>query len=62
MEFVNMGTSLIEHHLERKDVRKEWYELTEKGMKILQILENLITLVEDEEPINVGKREKRGKD
>ena len=55
------GFSLIEHYLERKDVRKEWYELTEKEMKILQGLENLITLVEDEKPIKCRKKRKKRK-
>jgi len=53
MEFVNEVTlynrvkqllefDLIIHHLNKKDVRKEWYELTEKGRKILQVLEDII--------------------
>ncbi len=33
---------LIIHHLNKKDVRKEWYEITDKGRKILQILEDII--------------------
>jgi DNA-binding HxlR family transcriptional regulator len=32
---------LIEHHLERKDTRKEWYEITEKGKRVLQLMRKL---------------------
>ena len=46
--------TLIEHHLEREGVRKEWYEFTEKGRKVLQILENIIRTVEDEEHIGLA--------
>ena len=28
---------LIEHHLDKSDMRKEWYNITEKGMLILHI-------------------------
>jgi len=38
--------NLITHHLEKKELRKEWYELTEKGRKVLQSLEDIIILVE----------------
>ena len=38
---------LIIHCLDKKDVRKEWYEITEKGKRVLQILEDLRKLVED---------------
>jgi len=34
--------NLICHHADPKDLRRKWYELTEKGEKILQILENMI--------------------
>ncbi len=27
--------NLITHHLEKKELRKEWYEITEKGRKVL---------------------------
>ncbi len=39
--------NLIVHHLDKKDVRREWYELTEKGKRVLQILEDIKKLVED---------------
>ncbi len=32
---------LVEHHLEREITRKEWYEITEKGRKILQYAQKL---------------------
>lgn len=32
---------LIEHHLERVPLRKEWYELTERGRKALKILREI---------------------
>jgi DNA-binding HxlR family transcriptional regulator len=32
---------LIEHHLVRKDTRKEWYEITEKGKRVLQLMRKL---------------------
>jgi DNA-binding HxlR family transcriptional regulator len=36
---------LIEHHLDKGDMRKEWYTITEKGKKILQCLEDMIKTV-----------------
>lgn len=39
--------SLIQHHLDKKDARKEWYSLTEKGKKILKHLEDMITIVKE---------------
>ena len=36
---------LIEHHLEKEPTRREWYEITEKGRKILKYLEDLVELV-----------------
>ena len=36
---------LIEHHLDKSDMRKEWYTITEKGKKILQCLEDMIETV-----------------
>jgi DNA-binding HxlR family transcriptional regulator len=33
--------NLIEHHFERKDTRKEWYTITEKGEKVLQLMRKL---------------------
>jgi DNA-binding HxlR family transcriptional regulator len=32
---------LIEHHFVRKDTRKEWYEITEKGERVLQLIQKL---------------------
>ena len=57
MEFVNAVTlynrmkqllhyNLITHHVDKKELRREWYELTEKGRKVLQILESIIELFE----------------
>ena len=31
--------SLIEHHLEKEPTRREWYEITEKGKKVLEYLD-----------------------
>ncbi|MGD2247392.1 MAG: winged helix-turn-helix transcriptional regulator [Candidatus Methanofastidiosia archaeon] len=36
-----LDSNLIEHHFERKEKRKEWYEITEKGRKVLQIIQKL---------------------
>ncbi|MBU7018266.1 MAG: winged helix-turn-helix transcriptional regulator [Theionarchaea archaeon] len=38
--------SLIQHHLDKKDARREWYSLTERGKKILKHLEDMILAVE----------------
>lgn len=38
---------LITHHLTRKDVRKEWYEITEKGRKIVSHLKSLIEIIQE---------------
>ena len=46
--------NLIEHHLGREDVRKEWYEITKKGTKFLQIVEDIIKVAEDEEYISLA--------
>jgi DNA-binding HxlR family transcriptional regulator len=37
---------LVEHHLVKKNARKEWYSLTERGEKILKHLEEMAELVE----------------
>lgn len=39
--------NLITHCAEKEDVEKEWYEITEKGRKVLQIIEDIIKLVEE---------------
>jgi DNA-binding HxlR family transcriptional regulator len=36
-DFMQLG--LIEHHFVREPVRKEWYELTEKGKKVPPLLD-----------------------
>jgi DNA-binding HxlR family transcriptional regulator len=36
---------LIQHHLDKSDMRREWYTITEKGKKILQCLEDMIKTV-----------------
>ena len=38
--------SLVQHHLVREEVRREWYEPTEKGRKVLQHLREMVDLVE----------------
>jgi DNA-binding HxlR family transcriptional regulator len=35
---------LIQHHLNKSERRHEWYTLTEKGKKVLEVLEILIGL------------------
>ncbi|MBU6997086.1 MAG: winged helix-turn-helix transcriptional regulator [Theionarchaea archaeon] len=32
---------IIEHHFMREDLRKEWYEPTEKGKRIIEYLKDL---------------------
>jgi DNA-binding HxlR family transcriptional regulator len=36
-----LDSKLIEHHFVRKETREEWYEITEKGRKVLQIIRML---------------------
>ncbi len=36
---------LIEHHMVREEVRKEWYEITDKGRALLEILDHMAELV-----------------
>jgi len=38
--------NLVEHHLERDQKRKEWYTITEKGRKVLMLMEEMIKTVE----------------
>ncbi len=38
-ELLSLG--LIEHHIKKEGKRREWYELTEKGEKVVQWLRNL---------------------
>ncbi len=39
--------NLVQHHLVREDVRREWYEPTEKGRKILQYMREMVAMVEE---------------
>lgn len=36
-----LSFELIEHHFIKDEVRREWYEPTEKGRRVLRILEEL---------------------
>lgn len=38
---------LVQHHLVREEVRREWYEPTEKGRKILAHLQEMVSLVDE---------------
>ncbi|KYK37625.1 MAG: winged helix-turn-helix transcriptional regulator [Theionarchaea archaeon] len=38
--------NLVEHHYVRDEKKKEWYTLTEKGRKILILVEKMIKTVE----------------
>lgn len=42
-ELLNYG--LVQHHLERFEKRTEWYEITEKGRKVLYSLKELAALI-----------------
>lgn len=37
--------NLVTHHTDKKSVRKEWYEITDKGIEVLQILEDIVQLI-----------------
>ena len=39
---------LIEHHLERLELRREWYSITDKGKKILNHLDEIVELMDGE--------------
>ena len=43
-DLLNHG--LIEHHFTKGEIRKEWYELTEKGKNVNELLNNLIETME----------------
>ncbi|KYK36118.1 MAG: winged helix-turn-helix transcriptional regulator [Theionarchaea archaeon] len=56
-EFVNTHTlntrikellayDLIQHHMVREETRKEWYEPTERGRKVLGLLNELAEIVD----------------
>ena len=36
-----LSLKLITHHFEREEKRIEWYEITEKGIKFLSLLEEM---------------------
>ena len=36
-----LQSGLIEHHLERKDTKREWYTLTERGQNVLNQLHEI---------------------
>ncbi|MBU7045165.1 MAG: winged helix-turn-helix transcriptional regulator [Theionarchaea archaeon] len=38
---------LVQHHLVREDVRREWYEVTEKGKKVLHYLREIIRVIDE---------------
>jgi len=42
-----LGYGLVEHRMEKKEKRREWYELTEKGKKVIKKLKDLINLIEE---------------
>lgn len=42
-ELLELG--LVEHHLDKTAIRKEWYSITEKGKKIKEYLESMIELI-----------------
>ena len=39
---------LIQHHLERLELRREWYSITDKGKKILNHLDEIVELMDSE--------------
>lgn len=38
--------NLIKHYMIREDTRKEWYEPTERGRKVLELLNELANMVD----------------
>ena len=44
-----LGYKLIEHHMDRKVKRIEWYTITEKGKKILKHMNEMIKITEEKE-------------
>ena len=57
LEFVQLTTlnkrlrnllryGLVQHHLERSERKTEWYEITEKGRKVLYHVKELVQLME----------------
>jgi DNA-binding HxlR family transcriptional regulator len=43
-DFLLLG--LVEHHIEKKEKRIEWYNITEKGKKVAQLMRDVITLMD----------------
>ena len=41
-----LESGLIEHHLERKDTKREWYTLTKKGQNVLNQLHKIQKILE----------------
>lgn len=39
--------NLVEHNITRDTKRREWYEITEKGRKILEHLEDMVKLIKE---------------
>ena len=37
--------NLIQHNMVREEIRKEWYELTEDGKRVLELLNELAGIV-----------------
>ena len=44
-ELLDFG--LVQHHLVREDVRREWYESTEKGKRVLHYLREIIRVIDE---------------
>jgi DNA-binding HxlR family transcriptional regulator len=40
-----LGFGFIEHHFQRGSIREEWYEITEKGKRISECLEDLVRTI-----------------
>ncbi len=38
---------LVQHHLVREDVRREWYEVTKKGKKVLHYLREIVRVIDE---------------
>ncbi len=43
-----MSLGIIEHHLTREDKRREWYTLTEKGEKVIEVIIKLEKVLQGE--------------
>lgn len=38
---------LVEHHIKKEKTRKEWYTITEKGRKVLRIIQKISEILEE---------------